>query len=65
MKSLALPPECGSARPKKLRFSLFTLAGRIVEHAGQLIVRIGAVAERLVQLIASRKRLAVLLPAPD
>jgi hypothetical protein len=43
MKSLALPPEFdpgkspkgdGAARPKKLRFSLFTLAGRIVEHAG-------------------------------
>jgi hypothetical protein len=65
MKSLALPPEFGAARPKKLRFSLFTLAGRIVEHAGQLVLRIGAVAERLVQLIASRHRLVALLPAPD
>jgi len=64
MKSLALPPEYGAARPKKLRFSLFTLAGRIVDHAGQLILRISAAVERLVQLIAAPERLALLLPAP-
>lgn len=65
MKSLALPPEYGAARPKKLRFSLFTLAGRIVDHAGQLIRSFSAATERLVQLIAARQRLALLLPAPD
>ena len=60
MKSLALPPELSSARPKRLRFSVFTLAGRIVSHAGRLVVRVGAQAEALAGLIAARLRLAQL-----
>lgn len=60
MKSLALPPELSSARPKRLRFSVFTLAGRIVSHAGRLVVRVGAEAEALAGLVAARLRLAQL-----
>jgi len=60
MKSLALPPDLSSARPKRLRFSVFTLAGRIVSHAGRLVVRVGAEAEALAGLIAARLRLAQL-----
>jgi hypothetical protein len=49
---------------KKLRFALFNLAGKIASHAGDLVLRIGAAAERLVQLIDARTRLAsLLLPA--
>lgn len=65
MKSLALPPRFGTARPKKLRFALFHLPGRIVEHAGRLVLRLSRAAEQLVQLIAARRRLAELLPAPS
>jgi hypothetical protein len=66
LKSLALPPALSTARPKRLRFTVFTLAGRLVSHAGQLWLRISAAAERLAGLLAARERLALLaqgLPA--
>ena len=62
LKSLALPPHLSTARPKRLRFALFTLPGRLVTHAGRLLLRISAEAERLVGLIAARTRLATLRP---
>jgi Transposase DDE domain group 1 len=63
LKSLALPPHLSAARPKRLRFTLFTLAGRLVSHAGCLWVRVGAAAERLAGLIAARVRLALIAQA--
>ncbi len=63
LKSLALPPHLSAARPKRLRFTVFTLAGRLVSHAGRLRVRIGAEAERLAGLIAARIRLALVAQA--
>jgi hypothetical protein len=57
-KSLALPAALSAARPKRLRFVLFTLAGRVLTHAGQLVLRISHEAERLVELVAARTRLA-------
>lgn len=60
MKALVLPAPLATARPKRLRFALFTLAGRLITHAGQLVLRISAEAERLVGLIAARTRLVVL-----
>jgi hypothetical protein len=33
LKRLALPPELLKARPKRLRFLIFTTPGRLVEHA--------------------------------
>jgi hypothetical protein len=66
LKSLALPPHLSTARPKRLRFALFTLAGRLVTHAGQLWLRVSAAAERLAGLIAARRQLVLLaqgLPA--
>lgn len=62
LKSLALPAHLSTARPKRLRFLLFTLPGRLVTHAGRLILRLSAEAERLVGLIAARLRLAALQP---
>ena len=66
LKSLALPPHLSTARPKRLRFALFTLAGRLVTHAGQLWLRVSAAAERLAGLITARRQLVLLaqgLPA--
>jgi hypothetical protein len=63
LKSLALPPALSTARPKRLRFTVFTLAGRLVSHAGQLWLRLSAAAERLAGLIAARARLALLAQA--
>jgi hypothetical protein len=66
LKSLALPPGLSAARPKRLRFAVLTLAGRLVSRAGRLRVRIGAAAERLAGLVAARRQLRLLaqgLPA--
>jgi hypothetical protein len=63
LKSLALPPALSAARPKRLRFALFTLAGRLVTHAGQLVLRVSAAAEALAGLIAARTRLALVAQA--
>ena len=56
LKSLALPASLSAARPKRLRFAVFTLAGR-------LWVRVSAEAERLAGLIAARVRLALVAQA--
>ncbi|HQP38209.1 MAG TPA: transposase, partial [Polyangiaceae bacterium] len=63
MKALALPSNLSSARPKKLRFALLNLAGKIASHAGDLILRVTQAAERLVNLVAARARLLVWMPA--
>jgi len=62
LKSGALPAPLSAARPKRLRYSLFTLPGRLVTHAGRLLLRVSAEAERLVGLLAARARLAALQP---
>lgn len=63
MKSLALPGELGSARPKRLRFLLFNIAGRIISSGGRLILRIAEEVEKRVQLISARRKLRVVLMA--
>ena len=47
LKRLALPPERLAARPKRLRFLFFHTAGRLVNHARKLILRLATAAERL------------------
>ena len=42
LKVQALPEELSSARPKRLRFSLFCLAGRLVTHARRLVLRLSS-----------------------
>ena len=59
-KSLVLPPSLRTARPKRLRRAVFAIAGRIVTHAGRLVLRIGHSAEQLAGLIAARERLSLL-----
>jgi len=41
LKAVALPPEYANARPKRLRFAIFTHIGQVVRHAGSLLMRIG------------------------
>jgi len=62
LKLHALPKAMEKARPKRLRFSVFQIAGRIVSHADQLIVRVGEEAERIAGLLVARARLAELRP---
>jgi hypothetical protein len=63
LKQLALPPSMETARPKRMRFALFTLAARITAHAGALVMKVGRSVEKLADLVASRLRLAKLRPA--
>ena len=63
VQALALPANLSSARPKKLRFALFNLAGKIASHAGDLILRVTQAAERLVNLVEARARLLALVSA--
>ncbi len=51
---LALPARFHTARHKRLRYSVFTLAGRILTHAGKVILRIGGEAETTAGLVAAR-----------
>jgi hypothetical protein len=37
---LALDPQYRTARPKRLRFAIFTHCGRVVRHARQLCMRL-------------------------
>ncbi len=40
LKVVALPQEYAVARPKRLRFAIFTQFGRVISHAGQMLLRI-------------------------
>jgi hypothetical protein len=61
LKAFALPPHFATARPKRLRFAVFTIAGRISTHARRTILRIAHSLEAAVGLIAARARLVALL----
>ena len=63
LKRLALPPELLSARPKRLRFLIFNIAGRLVHHARQTVLRLAARPARLAAWIEARGLLWV--PAPS
>jgi hypothetical protein len=60
LKLFALPPSMDTARPKRLRFALFTLAARITSHAGALVMKLGRRANAFADLVASRTRIASL-----
>ena len=59
LKKAALPEEYADAHPKRLRFAVFTAIGRVVSHAGQMLLRISS---KLLAAILSpaRKRIALL-----
>jgi hypothetical protein len=40
LKAVALPPEYGRSQPKRLRFAIFTQIGRVIQHAGQIMLRL-------------------------
>ena len=49
LKKVALPAEYAHAHPKRLRFSVFTVMGRVVNHAGRVLLRIAdGILERLI-----------------
>jgi len=63
LKRAVLAAEYANAHPKRLRFAVFTVMGRLVCHAGQMLLRIAA--EVLETLVApGRRRIAALSPSP-
>ncbi len=59
LKKIALPEEYADAHPKRLRFAIFTVVGRLVSHAGQILLRIAD--ETLATIIdPGRRRIASL-----
>jgi hypothetical protein len=57
LKRIALPPELYRARPKRLRFAVFTLPGRLARHARSLRVRVAEWFSRLATLLRGRSLL--------
>jgi len=64
LKQLALGAKGATKRMKALRFSLFNLAGRVVVHARQLIIRIAKGHPSFEWLLDIRRKIAALVAAP-
>ena len=47
LKHIALPAELLRARPKRLRFLIINTAGRLVQHARKMRLRLAALEERI------------------
>ena len=62
LKRLPLPTALSDARPKRLRFVLFRLAGRVVNHARKLWLRLPRGCPALEAYRAVRLALARLVP---
>lgn len=59
-KSVGLPAPMSAARPKRLRFAVFNLAGSLSSHSGRLWLRLGEEAERIAGFISARQKFAAL-----
>jgi hypothetical protein len=60
LKKTALPEEYLHAHPKRLRFAVFTLIGKVISHAGQTLLRVAS--QALAAIIdPGKRRIAVLL----
>lgn len=62
-KAAGLDEEYRQARPKRLRFAIFSQVGRVVRHAGELFIRI---AQRVLEDVVWkwRRRFRVVMWAP-
>lgn len=60
LKRVALPKSLKNARPKRLRYEIFQLAGIVIRHARCTVVRLGMACERIATLISARHQLAAL-----
>jgi hypothetical protein len=61
LKRLALPERYRLARPKRLRFEVFTLPGKLAVHESRLSVQVAAADARLQEMVAARQRLLQML----
>jgi hypothetical protein len=58
LKRTALPPSLKRARPKRLRFEIFRIAGVIVRHARCVVIKLACSAHRIAAIIHARFQLA-------
>jgi hypothetical protein len=63
LKRCALPERFRNARPKRLRYELFTLAGELAVHQRQLSVRVPVGDQRLQEIVDARRRLLAMYDA--
>jgi hypothetical protein len=61
LKRRALPERYRDARPKRLRYEIFTVPGRLVVHQSRVSVRVSMGDERANEIIAARGRLLDML----
>ena len=62
LKRIALPAELLRARPKRLRFLIFYTAGRLVQHARKMRLRLAALEERIALW---KEAMRLLLASPE
>jgi len=63
LKRRALPERLREARPKRLRYELFTLPGELAVHQSRLSVRVPVGDERLREIVEARARLLAIYEA--
>ena len=63
LKRHALPERYRLARPRRLRYEVFTLPGKLALHEGRLSVSVSAAEQRLEEIVAARGRLLAILEA--
>ena len=61
LKAVALPAEYVKAQPKRLRFAIFTQTGRIIQHAGQTLLRL---ADIVWQALIDNALRRITIPSP-
>jgi hypothetical protein len=61
LKRKALPERYRLARPKRLRFEVFTLPAKLAIHESQLSVQVSIADDRLDEIIAARRQLLQML----
>ena len=61
LKRHGLPERYRLARPKRLRYEVFTLPGKLAVHQSELSVSISAAEQRLGEIVAARGRLLEIL----
>jgi len=65
LKRLALPERYRLARPKRLRYEVFTLPGKLAIHQSELRVHVSAHESRVEEIIGARGKLLAMLQAGE
>jgi hypothetical protein len=64
LKRHALPERYHLARPKRLRFELFTMPAKLAVHQSKLTVQASAAEQRVQEFVAARQKLLRVLDGP-